>query len=188
MVVITPAKQGQFLTPIPAIGQNVELAGHGQAQALKDLLGQGDLGVETSAPFGSLGVIEPGPQGQDRLFIEERRQNPLVPKDISHILGMILIPSAAGDLLPCFFDNRVVEKKKDDGADINLEGMEELMESRSQDLIHGPGIFSEKPGETGERSGKERARQRLDHGGGVPFFPQLNEAHNEGRKDFERGA
>jgi len=82
MVVITPAKQGQFLTPIPAIGQNVELAGHGQAQALKDLLGQGDLGVETSAPFGSLGVIEPGPQGQDRLFIEERRQNPLVPEDI----------------------------------------------------------------------------------------------------------
>jgi len=188
MVAITPAKQGQFLTPVPAIGQNIEFTGHGQAQALKDLLGQGDLGVETSASFGPLGVVEPGPQGQDRLFIEERRQNPLVAEDIGQVLGMILIPSASGDLLPRFLDNRVVQEKKDDGAGFNLEGMEEFMESRSQDLIHGPGILSEEPGETGERSGKERARQRLDHGGGVPFFPQLNEAHNEGRKDFERGA
>jgi hypothetical protein len=188
MVAITPAKQGQFFTPVPAIGQNVELSGHGQAQALKDLFGQGDFRLEASASFGSLGVIEPGPQGQDRLFIEERRQYPLAAEDISQVLGMILIPSARGDLLPRFLDNRVVQEKKDDGAGFNLKGMEEPMESRSQDLIHGPGIFPEKPGEAGERSGKERARQRLDHGGGVPFFPQLNEAHDEGRKDFERGA
>jgi hypothetical protein len=101
---------------------------------------------------------------------------------------MILIPGAAGDLLPRFLNNRVVQEKKDDRAGFNLKGMEELMESHSQDLIHGPGILSEKPGETGEGSGKERARQGLDHGGGVPFFSQLNEAHNEGRKEFERGA
>ena len=62
------------------------------------------------------------------------------------------------------------------------------MESRSQDLIHVPGILSEEPGEAGKRSGQERARQRLDHGGGVSFFSQLDEAHNEGRKEFERGA
>jgi len=56
------------------------------------------------------------------------------------------------------------------------------MESRSQDLIHVPGMLSEEPGEAGERSGKERASQRLDHGGGVSFFSQLDEAHDEGRK------
>jgi len=187
LVVITAAKQGQFFTPVPAIGQNVELAGHGQAQALKDFLGQADLGVETPASFGPLGVVEPGPQGQDRLFIEEGRQNPLVAEDISQVLGMILIPSAAGDLLPRFLNNRVVQEKKDDGAGFNLEGAEKLMESRSQDLIHVPGILSQEPGEAGERSGKERERQGLDHGGGVPLFPQLNETHDEGRKDFKRG-
>jgi len=188
MVAVTPAKQGQFFTPVPAIGQNVELAGHGQAQALKDFFGQGDFCLEASASFGPFGVIKPGPQGQDRLFIEERGQNPLVAEDIRQVLGMILIPSASGDLLPRFLDNRVVQEKKDDGASFDLEGMKEFMESRSQDLIHGPGILSEEPGETGEGSGKESARQRLDHGGGVPFFPQLDEAHDEGRKDFERGA
>jgi len=187
MVAITPAKQGQFFTPVPAIGQNIEFACHGQAQALKDLFGQGDFRLESSASFGSFGMVEAGAQGQDRLFIEEGRQNPLVAKDISQVLSMILIPSAAGDLLPRFLDNRIVEEKKDDRAGLNLEGMEELMESRSQDLIHGPGILSEEPGETGERSGKERASQRLDHGGGVSFFSQLDEAHNEGRKEFERG-
>ena len=188
MVTITPAKQGQFLTPVPAIGQNVKLAGHGQAQALKDLFGQGDLGAEVSASFDSSGMVEASAQGQDRLFIEEGRQNPLVAKDIRQVLSMILIPSTTGDLLPCFLDNRIIEEKEDDGTGLNLEGMEELMESRSQDLIQVPGILSEEPGETGERAGKERARQRLDHGGGVSFFPQLNEAHQEGRKDFERGA
>jgi hypothetical protein len=101
---------------------------------------------------------------------------------------MILIPTATGDLLSRFLDNRIVQEKKDDGAGFNLEGMKEFVESRSQDLIHGPGILSEEPGETGEGSGKERARQRLDHGGGVSFFSQLDETHDEGRKDFERGA
>jgi len=149
MVAITPTKQGQFFTPVPAIGQNVELTGHGQAQALKDLLGQGDLGVETSTSFGPLGVVESSPQGQDRLFIEEGRQDPLVAKDVSQVLGMILIPSAAGNLLPCFLDNRIIQEKKDDGARLNLEDMEELLKSRSQDLIHGPGILAQEPGETG---------------------------------------
>ena len=182
MVATTLAKQGQFLTPVPAISQNIEVTGRGQAQALKDLLGQGDLGVEPSASFGSLGVVEPGPQGQESLFIEESRQDPLVAEDISQVLGMILIPSTAGDLLSRFLDNRVVQEKKDDGAGLNLKDMEELMESRGQGLIHGPGIFPQKPGEAGERSGEERASQKLYHGGGVPFFSQLDEAHDEGRK------
>ncbi len=122
------------------------------------------------------------------MFMEERRQNPLVAENISQVLGMILIPSAAGDLLPRFLDNRVVQEKKDDGAGFNLEGMEELMDSRSQDLIQGPGIFSEEPGKAGERSGEEGPRQRLNHRGGMPFFPQLDKAHDERRKDFEGGA
>ena len=187
MVAVTPTKQGQFLTPVPAIGQNIEFTSHGQAQALKDLLGQGDFGLEGSATFRPLGMIKTGPQGQDRLFIEERRQNPLVAEDMGQVMGMILIPSTAGELFPGFLNNRIVQEKKDDRTGFNLKGMEELMQSRSQDLIHGPGILSEEAGETRERSGKERARQRLDHGGGVPFFPQLDETHDEGGKEFKGG-
>ena len=89
---------------------------------------------------------------------------------------------------PRFLDNRIVQEKKDDGTGFNLKGMEEFLERRSQDLIHVPPILSEKPGEAGEGPGKERASQRLDRGGGVPFFSQLDEPHNEGRKEFERGA
>ena len=36
-------------------------------------------------------MVEPGPQGQDRLFIEECRQNPLVAEDIGQFRGMIPI-------------------------------------------------------------------------------------------------
>jgi hypothetical protein len=92
------------------------------------------------------------------LFIEECRQNPLVAEDIGQVLGMILIPSAAGDLLPRFLNNRIVQEKKDDGAGLNLEGVEEFMQSGSEHLVHGPGILPEEPGETGKGSGKERAR------------------------------
>ena len=186
MVAITPTKQGQFLTPVPAIRQNVELTGHGQTQALKDLLGQGDFCLEAPATFSPFGMIKAGGQGQNRLFIEERRQNPLVAEDIGQVLGMIFMPSTPWDLLPCFLNNRVVQDKKEDRADLNLKGVEELMQSRGQDLIHGPGILSEEASETGEGSGKERSRQRLDHRGGVPFFSQLDKPHDEGRKDFER--
>lgn len=115
----------------------------------------------------------------------EVNQNLLVAEDIGQVLGMILIPSAAGHLLPRFLNNRVVQEKKDDGAGFNLEGMKEFIDSRIQDLNHGPGILCEKSGETGEGSGKERARQGLDHGGGVPFFSHLDEGYNEGRKKFK---
>jgi len=78
-----PDKADQFLTRVPATGQNIGLAGHGQAQTLKDFLGQADLGVEPSASLGPLRMIKPGGQGQDGLFIEKRRQNPLVAEDIA---------------------------------------------------------------------------------------------------------
>jgi len=69
--------------------------------------------VETSASFNSLGMVEPGSQGKDGLFIEEFRQNPLVAEDVGKVLGMILIPSTARDFLPFFFDDLFAQEKKD---------------------------------------------------------------------------
>jgi hypothetical protein len=109
-------------------------------------------------------------------------------KDVGHILGMIFIPSSAGNFLSGLFDNGIIQEEKDNGASFNLEGMEEFLQSQGQDGIHGPGILSQETGEAGKRSGKKRARQRLDHGRGVPFFPQLDEANNKRKKELERGA
>jgi hypothetical protein len=107
---------------------------------------------------------------------------------MGQVLGVILIPGATGHFLSCFFDNRIVQKKKDDGASLNLEGLEEFLGSDSQHLIEGPAILSQESGETGEGSGEEGSRQGLDSGGGVPFFSQLDEAQNKGRKEFKRRA
>jgi hypothetical protein len=120
-------------------------------------------------------VVEAGRQRQESLFIEERRQNPLVAKDICQILGMILIPSAAGDFLPGFCDDRIVQEQKDDRAGLNLKSLEEMMKRQGQDFIHSPDILSQEPGETGERSGKERTGQGLDHGRSASFFSQLDD-------------
>ena len=187
METIIPARQSQFLGPVPAVGQNIEFTGPGQVNMLEDLFRQGDFRLETSASLGPFGMIEAGRQRHKSLFIQECSQDPLVAKDICQVLGMILIPTASGNFLPGFFDNRIVQEQKDNRAGLNLKGMEEFLKRQGQDLIHSPGILSQEPGEAGDGSGKERASQRLDHGGGVSFFSQLDEAHNEGRKEFERG-
>jgi hypothetical protein len=179
MIATIPAKQSQFFTPIPTIGQNIEFAGHGQAQALKDLFGQGDFRLEASASFGPLGMVEASPQGQESLFIAERGQDPLVTKDIGHVLGMILIPRATGNLLPRFGQERIIQKKKDEGAGLNLEGLEEFLEGRSQDLIHGPNILSQETGKAGERSQNKGTGQGSDHGRSMGFFSQLDKANNK---------
>lgn len=188
MVAIIPARQSQFFGPVPAVSQNIEFAGPGQVNMLEDLFRQGDFRLEASASLGPFGMIEAGRQRHESLFIQERRQDPLVAKDIGQVLGMILIPTASGNFLPGFFDNRIVQEQKDNRAGLNLKGMEEFLKRQGQDLIHSPGILSQEPGEAGEGSGKERASEGLDPGGSVSFFSQLDEAKNERRKEFERGA
>jgi hypothetical protein len=178
MVAILPTRQSQFFRPIPAIGQNIELAGYGQTKTLKHPFRQGDFRLEAPAAFSPLRMIETSPKRQERLLIEERCQNPLVAKNIGQVLGVILIPATAGDFLSCLFDNRIVQKKKDKGASLNLEAIEEFLESHPQDFIQGPGILSQESGETGERPGEEGSRPGLDHGRGVSLFSQLDEAHN----------
>ena len=188
MIAVIPARQSHFFGPVPTVGQNIESAGFGQVQLLDDLFRQGDFGLESSASLGPFGMIEAGSQRQERLFIQERSQDPLVAKDICQVLGMILIPTAAGDFLPGFFDNCIVQEQKDDRGELDLKGMEEILKRQVQNLIHRPNILSQEPGEAGEGSGQERTGQRLDLERGVSFFSQLDEAHNEGRKELERGA
>ncbi|MDH4264508.1 MAG: hypothetical protein OEW45_02620 [Deltaproteobacteria bacterium] len=74
---------------------------------------------------------------------------------------MIPIPSAAGNLLSRFFDNRIVQEEKDHGAGFNLEGLEKFLEGQGQDLIPGPGILSQEPGENWRGIGKEKSEPKI---------------------------
>jgi hypothetical protein len=114
MVAQLPTGPNQLFGPIPTVGQKIKLARRRQAETLKHPLGQSDFGPEATASFGPLGVIESSSEGQKSLFIEQSRQNPLVAKDISQVLGMILIPSTTGNLLSRFFEDRIVQEEKDD--------------------------------------------------------------------------
>jgi len=48
--------------------------------------------------------------------------------------------------------------------------------------------MAQEPIETEEGSGKERARQGLNDGRGVPPLSQLNQAQDEGRRKLKRRA
>ena len=107
-------------------------------------------------------------------------------KDIGHVLGMILMPTTARNLLACLFNKGVIHDKKQDIAGSDPQCLEELMQSGLRDLLHSPKIFSQESSEAGERSAQERMSKGLHHGGSVEFFSQLDETDDKAREDFKR--
>src|SRR3972149_279329 len=107
-------------------------------------------------------------------------------KDIGHVLGMILMPTTAGNLLTCLFNKGVIHDKKEDIPGTDPQRLEKLMQSGPQDLLHTPRVFSQESSKAGERSAQERMSKGLHHGGSVDFFPQLDETDDKAREDFER--
>ena len=107
-------------------------------------------------------------------------------KDINHVLGMILMPTTAGNLLACLFNKRVIHDKKDNLPGRDPQRLEELMQGGLRDLLHSPKAFSQESCEAGKRSAQERMGKGLHHRGSVDFFAQLDETDNKGREDFER--
>ena len=107
-------------------------------------------------------------------------------KDIGHILSMVFMPSTPGDLLACLLDQGVIDNKEQDRLGFDSQGIEESVQGGLDNLFHCPDVLPQKSGETGEGSVKKGPRNRLNHRRGVDFFAQLNEAHDEGREDFER--
>src|SRR4030066_866752 len=88
--------------PVPAIGQDIELTRDRQCKGSNNLLSQGDFGLKWAAPPRPFRMIELAPQGQKKIFVEQGREDPLMAKDIGHVLGMILMPTTAGTLSTCF--------------------------------------------------------------------------------------
>ncbi len=106
-------------------------------------------------------------------------------KDVSHILSMIFMPGTPRDCFPCLLDQGVIDNKEQDRLSFDSQGREELIQSRIDNFLDSPDVFSQEPGETGEGSAKERTRNRSNHRRGMGFFSQLDEPHDEGREHFE---
>jgi len=149
MVSPLPADFYQFLSPIPAVGQDVEFTGDGKLKVLDHFLCHRDFGLEAAASFDSSGVVEFSPEREKRGFIEEGRQHPLVAKEIGQVLGMVFMPGASGDLLAGLFHEGIIHQKKEGGVSFDPEGVEEAGKGDRKNFLHCPGIFSQETGETG---------------------------------------
>src|SRR4030043_2349059 len=186
MIATLSTDLSQRFGPVPAIGQDIELTMDRQRKGSDDLLSQGDFGLKGAATPHPFRMIELGPQGEKRIFVEQGREDPLMAKDIGHVLGMILMPTTARNLLACLFNKGVIHDKKDNIPGSDPQRLEELMQSGLRDLLHSPKVFSQKSSKAGERSPEDRMSRGLHHGGSVEFFSQLDETDDKAREDFKR--
>ncbi len=107
-------------------------------------------------------------------------------EDIGHVLSMILIPTAPWNLFPCLLDKGIIDDEKQNRRGFDLQGVEELVQSRLHHLLRGPNALSQESGKTGKRSVQERQAEGLNHRGSMNFFAQLDKADEKGREEFER--
>jgi hypothetical protein len=186
MVTATLTGLNQGLGPIPTVGQDIEVTGHRELKSLNHAFDHGDFGLKRATASYSFGVVEPCGKGQEKFLVEHGPENPLVAKDIGHLLGMVLIPSTSGNLFPCLFDDRVIDDKEEDGASLDSQGTEESLHGDLSQLLGGPTTFSKETSEGGKGSLEIGLGQGLNHGGGVSFLSQLDESHNESGEDSKR--
>jgi hypothetical protein len=112
MVTTLSAELSQGFSPIPAICQKIDLTGTREAKLLKHLFDQSDFGLKGTAPLGSFGVIELGPERQKKVLIEESKQNPLVAKDV-RFTSPLFMPGASGHLSACLLGKGIVHDEKE---------------------------------------------------------------------------
>jgi hypothetical protein len=96
------------------------------------------------------------------------------------------MPGISWNLLSRLLGNGVIHDKKEYRMGFDPQIMEELGQSDLRDRFHGPDIFSQESGEAAKRSVKKGKTEGLNHGGGVGFFFQLDEADDKGGKEAER--
>lgn len=130
-------------------------------------------------------MIELGPQGQEKLFIEQGRKDPLMAKDIGHGLGIILMPPTAGDLLARLLNQRVIEDKKNDIPDTHPQCLKELIKGGLGEGFHRPKVLSQESSKAREGAVQKRMGKALNHGRRVNLSSQLDEADDKTRKEFK---
>ena len=147
VIASAPADLNQFLRPIPAISDNIEFAREGKRKISDHVLGNRYFGTEAAASLGGLAMIESGPKGQKKVLVKQGRKDPLVTKDIGHIVSMILVPRAAGDLFSTLLGDGIIDDKKDHATGFDSKGIEEPPQGDLGQLLLGPGVLAEESGE-----------------------------------------
>ena len=154
MVTILSTEQSQFFCPIPTIYQKVDFTGDRESKGLEHPFSHGDLALERATSFGSFRMIEFGPEGQKKLFIEQSKEDPLVAKDIS-FLSMISMPGTSWNLFATLLADRIIHDNKEHGMGFNPQGMKELLQGGLGHLLQGPDVLSEESSEAGQRAVKK---------------------------------
>ena len=70
MIAAAPRDLNQLLGPIRAIGNHIEFARNRKLEVSDHSLGDGYLGIEPTASFGRLAMIESGPKGQNKVLVK----------------------------------------------------------------------------------------------------------------------
>jgi hypothetical protein len=142
MVTPCSTELSQRLSPIPAICQKIDFTGDREAKGLKHLFDQEDFGSKRAASFCPFRVIEVSPEGQKEVLVKERKEDPLVAKDMGFVCSLFM-PGAAGHLCACLLGDGIIHNKKEDRMGIDPQMMEELEQSDLCNLFHGPDILSQ---------------------------------------------
>ena len=186
MVTILSTELSQFFCPIPAICQEIELAGNWELQGFNHPLSHGNFRLETAASFDLLGMIESGPERQKRVLPEQSRKHPLMAKDSGHIPGMIFIPGTPWNLFSRFFGDRIIHDEKERGMGFNPQRMEEPLQSDPHNFLQGPSVLPQETGKAGKRPLHKGCAKGMNHGGGVDLLAQLNEADDKRGEELKR--
>jgi hypothetical protein len=124
-------------------------------------------------------MIESSPEGEEEILIEQGGKDPLMTKDVGHVLCMVFMPTTSGDVGSCLVDKGVIDDKKENRSGCDSQDTEELLQCRLGHFLCNPTVLSQEPRKAWEGSMQERNREGLHHGRSVNFFTQLDETDDE---------
>ena len=79
-------------------------------------------------------------------MVKQGREDPLMAKDIGHVLSMVFMPATSRNMGPCLVNERIIDDKKENRLDGKSQDMEELLQRCLGHLLYSPTVLSQKSG------------------------------------------
>jgi len=160
MISLLTTGLSEIFRPIPSIRQEIDFTRDGELKLSQDLFSHGHFGLKPSTTLRPFRVVEVGPKGKEKVFIQQSRKDPLMSEDVGQILGMIFMPATSGDLFAGLLGQGIIDQEKEDRIRFDLKGTEKMFQGGFDQLFLVPDIGDQKPGKTGQGS----LPSRLDKG------------------------